>query len=81
MSGRGMPRPRKRLAALRAKKQSGEIDQSLLFAKWLIERADRRELPQLSSWIEASKPRDLAEIIRQYEMMKPPKPGGRLNWP
>jgi hypothetical protein len=29
MSGRGMPRPGKRLTALRAKNQSGEIDQSL----------------------------------------------------
>jgi hypothetical protein len=72
MTPRGTPRPGARLSALCAKMESGRIDQTLHFARWLIERADRDELPQLISWIEASKPGDLAEIVRQLEMTIPP---------
>jgi hypothetical protein len=72
MKARGAPRPGARLAALCAKMESGKINQTLHFAKWLIDRADRDELPQLISWIESSKPHDLAEILRQLEMLNPP---------
>jgi hypothetical protein len=64
--------PGARLAALCAKMESGEIDRTLHFAKWLIDRADKDEIPQLISWIKASKPHDLAEILRQLEMTIPP---------
>jgi hypothetical protein len=71
MKGKGMPRPGKRLAALHDRERS-EGDSTFQFAEWLIARADRSELLQLISWIEACKLRDLAEILRQMEMFSPP---------
>ena len=61
MTERGIPRPGKRLAALRTRIKNGEIDHTVQFARWLVDRADRSETSQLVRWIERSRPRDLAE--------------------
>ena len=34
-----------------------------LKGKWLLQRAERNELPQIISWIEGCKPRQVAEIL------------------
>ena len=70
MKGKGMLRPGKRFAALRRKLKEDD----LAFANWLVDRADRSELPQLISWIEECKPRQVAEALRQTEMLSPPEP-------
>ena len=66
------PRPGRRLANLHRQIEASGDTRPLAFAKWLIDHADRSELPQVISWIEECKPRQVAEALRQTEMLSPP---------